>query len=106
MRILEPRLIGSGGAAASARSSTPSGGLMGLFTSHKSDMVSADKALPGRPEPMEIVAPHLVLGTKLTPPFPDGFERAIFGMGCFWGAEKKFWVLPGVYTTAVGYAGG
>jgi peptide-methionine (S)-S-oxide reductase len=79
---------------------------MGLFTSHKSAMVEADRALPGRSEPMAITAPHLVLGTRLTPPFPDGLERAIFGMGCFWGAERKFWTMPGVYTTAVGYAGG
>jgi peptide-methionine (S)-S-oxide reductase len=55
---------------------------------------------------IELFAPHLVLGTQLTPPFPDNLERAIFAMGCFWGAERDFWVLPGVYTTAVGYAGG
>lgn len=79
---------------------------MGLFSSHKSEMIGADKALPGREEAMEGLAPHLVLGTTITPPFPDGMEQAIFGLGCFWGAERAFWTQPGVYTTAVGYAGG
>jgi peptide-methionine (S)-S-oxide reductase len=79
---------------------------MGLFTSRKKAMVEADRALPGRVEPMEITAGHLVLGTPITPPFPEGTEQAMFGMGCFWGAERIFWSLPGVYTTAVGYAGG
>jgi peptide-methionine (S)-S-oxide reductase len=79
---------------------------VGLFTSHKSHMVETDRALPGREEPMAVTAPHLVLGTNLTPPFPDGMAQAIFGMGCFWGAERTFWTIPGVYTTAVGYAGG
>ena len=55
---------------------------------------------------MAVTEPHVVLGTPIGPPFPDGIETAIFGMGCFWGAERLFWQLPGVYTTAVGYAGG
>jgi peptide-methionine (S)-S-oxide reductase len=63
-------------------------------------------ALPGRDEPMPVPERHAVLGTPLVPPFPEGTERAVFGMGCFWGAERKFWEAPGVYTTAVGYAGG
>jgi peptide-methionine (S)-S-oxide reductase len=69
-------------------------------------MVSADEALPGRDEAMPVPLRHDVLGTPLTPPFPDGLEQAIVGMGCFWGAERVFWQAPGVYTTAVGYAGG
>jgi peptide-methionine (S)-S-oxide reductase len=79
---------------------------MGLFTSHKKQIVPADKALAGRDEMMPVTAPHLVLGTTITPPFPQGLERAVFGMGCFWGAERTFWTQPGMYTTAVGYAGG
>ena len=69
-------------------------------------MPTPAEALPGRPEPMQVPPRHTVLGTPLLPPFPEGTERAIFGMGCFWGAERKFWELDGVYTTAVGYAGG
>ena len=69
-------------------------------------MPAANEALPGRAEPMRVAARHLVLGTPLEPPFPAGIERAVFGMGCFWGAERRFWELPGVYTTAAGYAGG
>jgi peptide-methionine (S)-S-oxide reductase len=63
-------------------------------------------ALPGRAEPMAVPDKHFVLGTRMTAPFPVGIELAWFGMGCFWGAEKGFWSLPGVYSTAVGYAGG
>ncbi|HVB27696.1 MAG TPA: peptide-methionine (S)-S-oxide reductase MsrA [Mycobacteriales bacterium] len=73
----------------------------------KTSMVKAHEALPGRRErAFTVPASHAVLGTPLQPPFPDGFEQAIFGLGCFWGAERKFWQLPGVYSTAVGYAGG
>ena len=77
-----------------------------LFTSRKTQMIDADRALPGRDEPMPIPGRHDVLGTPIGPPFPDGFERAVFGMGCFWGAERVFWQAEGVYTTAAGYAGG
>ena len=65
-----------------------------------------DQALPGRAERMPVPAAHHVNGARLAPPFPAGLEQAMFGMGCFWGAEKKFWQVPGVYSTAVGYAGG
>jgi peptide-methionine (S)-S-oxide reductase len=69
-------------------------------------MIEPDAALPGRPEEMPVPARHEVLGTPLKGPFPEGVRRAIFGMGCFWGAERIFWQADGVYTTAVGYAGG
>jgi peptide-methionine (S)-S-oxide reductase len=65
-----------------------------------------EDALPGRAEKMPVPAGHFVNGARLVAPFPDGLEQALFGMGCFWGAEKKFWQLPGVYSTAVGYAAG
>jgi peptide-methionine (S)-S-oxide reductase len=65
-----------------------------------------EDALPGHDEAMRVPETHAVNGNRLTPPFPAGLEQAVFGLGCFWGAEKKFWEQPGVYTTAVGYAGG
>jgi peptide-methionine (S)-S-oxide reductase len=77
-----------------------------LFTSRKTQMIDPERALPGRDAPMPIPGRHDVLGTPIGPPFPEGFERAVFGMGCFWGAERIFWEAEGVYTTAVGYAGG
>jgi peptide-methionine (S)-S-oxide reductase len=70
------------------------------------EMPTAADALPGRDAPIVTPGEHFVLGTPIGPPFPDGTEQTIVGMGCFWGAEKVFWPLPGVYTTAVGYAGG
>jgi peptide-methionine (S)-S-oxide reductase len=73
---------------------------------NKTKLPSPEEALPGRSERMPVPSQHFVLGTPLEPPFPDGTERALFGMGCFWGAEKGFWEADGVYTTAVGYSGG
>jgi peptide-methionine (S)-S-oxide reductase len=73
---------------------------------YKTEMIDPARALPGREAALPVPERHAVLGTPLTPPFPDGFEQAIVGMGCFWGAERIFWETPGVYTTAVGYAGG
>jgi peptide-methionine (S)-S-oxide reductase len=67
---------------------------------------AASDALPGRSQEMPVAARHAVLGTPLKPPFPEGYPEAVVGMGCFWGAERVFWQAPGVYTTAVGYAGG
>jgi peptide-methionine (S)-S-oxide reductase len=79
---------------------------MNLLFRKSVELPTPDRALPGRDAPMPVPAAHLVLGTPLTPPFPAGTEQAIFGMGCFWGAERMFWQAPGVYTTAVGYTGG
>ena len=77
-----------------------------FFSRDKTNMVVPEDALPGRDEPLPVPERHEVLGTPMKPPFPDGLEQVIVGMGCFWGAERIFWRLPGVYTTAVGYAGG
>jgi peptide-methionine (S)-S-oxide reductase len=72
----------------------------------KTLMPTADQALPGRNQSMTVPDKHYVNGNRLTDPFPVGLEKAVFGLGCFWGAERKFWQLPGVYSTAVGYAAG
>ena len=77
-----------------------------MFSKKPISVPSREDALPGRKEPMPIAAEHFVNRHPIAPPFPVGLERAMFGMGCFWGAERKFWQLDGVYTTAVGYAAG
>jgi peptide-methionine (S)-S-oxide reductase len=76
------------------------------FFKHKTAMPAPDEALPGRSAEIPVPDSHFVLGTPLKGPFPEGIETAVFGMGCFWGAEKGFWELDGVHTTAVGYAAG
>ena len=78
---------------------------MGLFSRNLA-IPTSEEALPGRAESMPVPSAHFVNGQPLVGPFPSGFEQILFGMGCFWGAERKFWELPGVYTTAAGYAGG
>jgi peptide-methionine (S)-S-oxide reductase len=78
-----------------------------LFDRHATRLTTSERALSGRDAaPFAVPERHEVLGTPLRPPFPDGLETAVFGLGCFWGAERKFWQTPGVYSTAVGYAGG
>lgn len=72
----------------------------------KTELPRPEEALPGRPEAMPVECPHYVNGRPLSPPYPKGTELALFGLGCFWGAERRFWKLEGVYVTAVGYAGG
>jgi len=76
------------------------------FAKNKSEMVSAGDALPGRAHPLVVPTAHFVNGHTLTAPFPSGMQTLVVGMGCFWGAERVFWQAPGVFTTAVGYAGG
>src|SRR5215475_5467011 len=78
---------------------------MALFR-RKSTIPAADAALPGRSTPLKVPETHFVNGHRIVPPFPAGLREAVFGLGCFWGAERLFWQLPGVYSTAVGYAGG
>ncbi|HEY5949858.1 MAG TPA: peptide-methionine (S)-S-oxide reductase MsrA [Kofleriaceae bacterium] len=77
-----------------------------FFSTKKVRMPSPDEALRGRSTPMPVGDTHFVNGHRIKPPFPDGMQRAVFGMGCFWGAERKFWQTPGVYSTAAGYAAG
>ena len=78
-----------------------------LFTRKKTEMVDSGSALPGRTDQaMPVPTEHFINGRPLTPPWPTGYQTAVFGLGCFWGAERKFWEAPGVWTTAVGYAGG
>lgn len=77
-----------------------------FFSRKKTLMPTASEALPGRNMPMPVAGRHAVLDTTITAPYPDGMQQVLLGMGCFWGAEKRFWEQPGVHTTAVGYAGG
>jgi peptide-methionine (S)-S-oxide reductase len=77
-----------------------------VFARRKLEIPSPEEALPGRREPLRVANRHAVSGRPILPPFPEGLEEAVFGMGCFWGAERMFWQAPGVWTTSVGYAGG
>ena len=79
---------------------------MGLFQNRKTMMPSREDALPGRSDTLRVPVRHFVNGNRIVEPFPAGLEVAVFGLGCFWGAERRFWQLDGVYSTAVGYAGG
>src|ERR1700728_2086669 len=79
---------------------------MRIFGNHKTEIVEPWDALPGRPTPITVPGLHRVLGSPMAPPFPDGLEQAVFALGCFWGAERRFWQLDGVFVTAVGYSGG
>ncbi|MDG9929259.1 MULTISPECIES: peptide-methionine (S)-S-oxide reductase MsrA [unclassified Pseudomonas] len=80
--------------------------LRSQILAHKLELPSAEQALPGRAESLQVPERHYVNGNPLKPPFPAGLQQAVFGLGCFWGAERRFWQQPGVWTTAVGYAGG
>lgn len=77
-----------------------------IFSSKKLTLPDPEQALPGRNTPMSVTNRHFVTGNPIVPPFPEAMEQALFGMGCFWGAERKFWQCPGVFSTAVGYTGG
>ena len=79
---------------------------MAMFSHRKLQIPSPEEALPGRETPLRVSRAHFVNGNPIAPPFPEGLELADFGMGCFWGAERKFWQAPGVFATAVGYQGG
>ena len=79
---------------------------MFAFMKKSKSLLPAGNAIPGRAEKLRVPETHFVNGNRIVPPFPEGMERAVFGLGCFWGAEKLFWKIPGVYSTAVGYAGG
>jgi peptide-methionine (S)-S-oxide reductase len=77
-----------------------------IFARHKTEMPSLDQALPGRSQPLAVPDRHFVNGRPIKAPFPEGMQQALFAMGCFWGAERRMWETPGVWVTAVGYAGG
>lgn len=77
-----------------------------FLAKQKSRLIRPDEALPGRTQPLSVYEQHAVNGRRFVPPFPDGLHQIVFGMGCFWGAERLFWQTPGVWVTAVGYAGG
>jgi len=77
-----------------------------FFSRSKTNLIAAEDALPGRDQPIPVRGVHIVNGNPTVAPFPDGMHTAVFGLGCFWGAERIFWQTPGVFTTAVGYAGG
>ena len=90
----------------SALSQEPVMVLRSQILAHKLELPSAEQALPGRAESLQVPERHYVNGNPLKPPFPAGLQQAVFGLGCFWGAERRFWQQPGVWSTAVGYAGG